>query len=65
MRLENRTKDDDLFEEKSAQTEEAAPASGEIRADLMALFRLLLKQPPKDHDVRTCPICKRYRITEI
>ena len=65
MRLENRTKDNDPLEEKTPQTEEAVPASGEFRADLMALFRLLLKQPPKEHDFRNCPICKRYHITEI
>ena len=65
MRLENRSKDDDVLEEKTAQAEETAPASGELRADLMALFRLLLKQPPKEHDIRNCPICKRFHITEI
>ena len=35
------------------------------RADLILLFRLLTRQPPADHDFRTCPICKRYGITEI
>lgn len=60
MRFEDRTKNEDIVDEKSD-----AAAGGEARAELLALFRLLLKQPPKDHDVRTCPICKRYGITEI
>ena len=33
--------------------------------DLTPLFTLLVRQPPKDHDFRTCPICQRYGITEI
>jgi hypothetical protein len=65
MHLENQTKDDAISEENTAQTGDAASAHGKARADLIALFRLLLKQPPKDHDFRNCPICKRYRITEI
>jgi len=36
-----------------------------IRGDLVALFRLLLKEPPPDHDFKTCPICKEYGITSI
>jgi hypothetical protein len=35
------------------------------RAELLALFRLLVREPPKDHDFRACPICKRYGITRI
>jgi hypothetical protein len=35
------------------------------RAELIALFRLLVREPPPDHDFRTCPICKRYGITSI
>jgi hypothetical protein len=35
------------------------------RAELLALFRLLIREPPKDHDFRACPICKRYGITKI
>ena len=35
------------------------------RGDLVALFRLLLKNPPPEHDFKTCPICKRYGITSI
>lgn len=33
--------------------------------DLAALFTLLVRQPPKDHDFRTCPICQEFGITEI
>ena len=33
--------------------------------ELLALFRLLLREPPVDHDFRTCPVCKRYGITGI
>ncbi len=35
------------------------------QAELIALFRLLMREPPPDHDFRTCPICKRYGITRI
>jgi hypothetical protein len=35
------------------------------QAALLALFRLLVREPPRDHDFRTCPICKRYGITKI
>jgi hypothetical protein len=35
------------------------------QAELLALFRLLVREPPRDHNFRTCPICKRYGITEI
>lgn len=34
-------------------------------ADLTPLFRLLMRQPPKDHHFETCPICNRYGIREI
>ncbi len=46
-------------EVKSEGTEEADPAA------LLALFRLLVREPPRDHDFRTCPVCKRYGITKI
>jgi hypothetical protein len=35
------------------------------RAVLVALFRLLMREPPADHDCRTCPICKRHGIKDI
>jgi len=34
-------------------------------AELLALLRLLTREPPRDHDFKTCPICKRYGITTI
>jgi hypothetical protein len=45
---------------KRGETKEVAG-----RAEIVALFRLLMREPPSDHDFRTCPICKRYGITEI
>lgn len=33
--------------------------------ELLALFRLLMREPPADHDFGTCLICKRYGITGI
>jgi hypothetical protein len=35
------------------------------RGALLALLRLLMREPPPGHDFKTCPICKRYGITEI
>ena len=35
------------------------------RAELMALLRLLMREPPPDHDFETCLTCKRYGITGI
>jgi hypothetical protein len=35
------------------------------RPELVALFRLLMREPPADHDFRTCPICKRHGISRI
>jgi hypothetical protein len=32
---------------------------------LLPLFRLLVRQPPKDHDFKACPICQRYGITKV
>jgi hypothetical protein len=37
----------------------------EIGPELISLFRLLLKAPPKNHDVATCPICKAHGIRQI
>jgi hypothetical protein len=61
MSSENRqstSAEDQLAEEKE-------PGRGGDRADLIALFRLLFTQPPKDHDCRACLICQRYGIIEI
>jgi hypothetical protein len=32
---------------------------------MLALFRLLMKDPGANHDFHTCATCKRYGITEI
>ena len=32
---------------------------------LVALLRLLLREPPPGHDFDKCPICKRFGITKI
>jgi hypothetical protein len=47
-----------------AHTPTASPPEAS-RDELVALMRLLLKEPPPDHDFATCPICKKYGITEI
>jgi len=39
--------------------------SREAKSELLVLLRLLLREPPPDHDFKTCPICKRYGITEL
>lgn len=46
-------------------TTPASPSIDKKRADLVTLFRLLLRQPSADHDTHTCPTCKRYDLTEI
>lgn len=65
MRLESRANHDVQSKEDTSIVSGAPSASEGARADLIALFRLLLKQPPKEHDFRTCPICKRFGITGI
>jgi hypothetical protein len=35
------------------------------RGALTALLRLLLREPPPNHDFKTCPTCRRYGITKI
>lgn len=53
-------------EEKAAVVPRKAEKDEEVPSyDLTPLFTLLMRQPPKDHDFRTCPICQRYGITEI
>jgi hypothetical protein len=37
----------------------------EHQGELLALFRLLVRQPLTDHDFQTCPICRRYGIGQI
>jgi hypothetical protein len=43
-----------------------APPSPRVeRAELLALLRLLTRQPPPGHDFKTCAICRHHGITEI
>jgi hypothetical protein len=35
------------------------------KRDLIALFRLLVREPGKEHDFQTCPTCRRHGITSI
>ena len=49
-----------------AEHEDRIPAEGQFdQASLIALFRFLTRQPPPGHDFKSCPICKRYGITNI
>ena len=41
------------------------PESERGSGALLALLRLLTREPPAGHDFKTCPVCKRYGITEI
>ena len=34
-------------------------------AELLPLFRLLTKEPPKGHDFKTCPLCRQFGIDRI
>ena len=35
-----------------------------IPAELIPLFRVLVRKTPQGHDFKTCPVCKKYGITE-
>ena len=64
-----------LMKEREPNSEEstssmASRAQGdekreEPHAELVALFRLLMREPPTGHDFRTCPSCKQCAITTI
>lgn len=55
-----------LSPKAEAQPEEQQETIQDARRDeVVALFRFLMKEPPQDHDFRTCPTCKRYGITGI
>jgi len=49
----------------TSAADEKDPTPESERADIVALFRLLMREPPKDHDFRTCPVCERHGITSI
>jgi hypothetical protein len=42
-----------------------ANTAPEPSPELLALLRLLVREPPAGHDFSTCAICKRYGITGI
>jgi hypothetical protein len=44
--------------------EESADKKDEATDQLLSLLRLLFREPPPEHDFKSCPICKRYKITE-
>lgn len=51
---------------EEAQNQPTKPIEGEhASAELVALLRLLTREPPPGHDFTTCPICKRHGITKI
>jgi len=58
-------RDERLQEEELKEPEPQDAESDSPGYDLTPLFTLLVRQPPQDHDFRTCPICQRYGITEI
>ena len=39
--------------------------SGAGDAALVALLRLLTREPPSDHDFTTCPLCTQHGIEKI
>jgi hypothetical protein len=65
MHTKNRRGKKDRLGEDSTPPNMEQAAHEDQRADLVPLFRLLTRQPPADHDFRTCPICRRHRIIEI
>jgi hypothetical protein len=61
--LERRTSDTDPQAER--KTESLRDHEPVVRPEVVALIRMLLKEPPPSHDFTTCPICHRYDITSI
>jgi hypothetical protein len=46
-------------------SENQEPKKERVPAELIALLRILLREPPPDHDFQTCEICKAYGITQL
>jgi hypothetical protein len=65
MRTNNRTSKDAALSGETTSPSEERCKDEQKKAEVILLFRLLMRQPPANHDFRTCPICKRYGITEI
>jgi hypothetical protein len=61
----------DDMDSKSAQMKSEAEVQRRetqkepIPAELIPLFSILITQPAKEHDFKTCPVCKRYGTVEI
>lgn len=36
-----------------------------VPVELVILIKALLNEPPADHDLLTCPLCKKYGISNI
>jgi len=64
MRKENSTNSNEPRSDTKSHDNKGVTQDSE-RADLISLFQLLVRQPPPDHDFRTCPICRRHGITQI
>jgi hypothetical protein len=47
---------------RNPASEEKTPLTA---AELLPLFRLLTREPPKSHDFKTCPLCKEFGIDRI
>jgi hypothetical protein len=60
------TQSDSAADKSKSENESPKLLSPEAaRAELLTLLRLLVREPPPEHDLQTCPICKRYGITAI
>ena len=58
--------DDQIEDESKMEAELSELLSPEAaRSELLTLLRLLVREPPPDHDFETCPTCRRYGITGI
>jgi len=55
----------DLPTQTDNRNTEVQGAKEPIAPELIALFRILVKAPPKGHDAKTCPLCKGYGFNEI
>jgi hypothetical protein len=51
----------------NSKSEDLRPEAqkGAIAAGLIPLFRILIAEPAKEHNFKTCPICEEYGLTQI
>jgi len=47
------------------ESERQEPKKERVPADLIALLRILLQEPPPNHDFETCEICKAHGVTQL